>query len=118
VDELKKTNPVDYQMYMEIKDPVTRTQEFVEQMKKYGIDYIIPITDDEETEDMFAIQKKFSEKFPGVIPLSNPETHKDPKIMDELVRKGALMSNNFPVIGKGSDFLPKNYYHILRKWLS
>ena len=81
---------------MNIKEPIARAEDLIDDMKKHAIDYILPMSGNDEGTTIFDIHKKFPDKFPGVIPFLNPELHKEPNIMEDWIKKGAVSVKLYP----------------------
>ena len=97
IENFKNSDPVGYKLVTSIPEPMERAKQIINSMEQNNIDYVLLMKREKlENEDIFEIHAKFPEKFPGVIPFINPEIDKDPEIMEEWAKRGAVSVHLFP----------------------
>jgi predicted TIM-barrel fold metal-dependent hydrolase len=89
-ENYKKSDPEGFKKLIEIQEPVPRAELLIKQMKDFGIDMMLPMAFKFDVDGSFEVHRKFPDRFPGVIPFLEPESHPDPEIMEEWVKKGAV----------------------------
>lgn len=95
-ENFKKFPPKRYKILTELPEPVVRAEQLINDMKENGIDMILPMAFRFDEAGSFEIHKKFPKSFPGVIPFLDPDIHKDPEIMEDWVKNGAVSVKLYP----------------------
>lgn len=95
-ENFKKFQPERYKKFTEIAEPEKRAIQLMNNMKENDIEKIIPMAFVFDEEGSFEIHKKYPNKFPAVIPFLSPEHHKNPDILEEWKKKGAITVKLYP----------------------
>lgn len=95
-ENFKKSAPERHKKLIKLPEPVIRAEQLIANMKENGIDMILPMAFNYDEEGAFEIHKKFPEKFPGVVPFLEPNIHKNPEIMEDWVKRGAVSVKLYP----------------------
>jgi predicted TIM-barrel fold metal-dependent hydrolase len=95
-ENFKKSQPERYKKLAELQDPIPRAEQLIRDMKENEIDIILPMAFRFDEVGSFEVHEKFPDKFPGVIPFLEPDIHKDPEIIEDWVKKGAVSVKLYP----------------------
>ena len=95
-ENFKKFQPKRYKIMMDLKSPEERALQLIDNMKENGINVILPMAFVFDEEGSFEVHKKFPQYFPGVVPFLDPHHHKDPEILEQWVKRGAVSVKLYP----------------------
>ena len=99
-----ETNPERFKNFQKLLEPEEQALKLIENMKLNGIDQVLPMAFNFDTEGAFIAHQKFPESFPGVIPFLDPEHHDNPQIVAEWKKKGAVGVKFYPGQWKKTKF--------------
>ena len=99
-----ETNPERFKHFQNLLEPAEQALKLKENMKANGVDQILPMAFNFDTEGAFIAHKKYPESFPGIIPFLDPEHHPDPHIVEEWKKNGAVGVKFYPGQWKKTKF--------------
>ncbi|MHA2105172.1 MAG: amidohydrolase family protein [Candidatus Hodarchaeales archaeon] len=95
-ENFKNSQPERWKKLSELQEPIIRAEKLIRNMKENEIDFILPMAFGFDATGSFEVHEKFPDKFPGIIPFLEPDTHEDPEIIEDWVKKGACSIKLYP----------------------
>ena len=94
-ERFTKANPEQVKMFQNLPGPEERGKIMVEDMRKRGIDQILPMTFPTDEESGFIVHKLYPKEFPGSVPMLHPD-FTEPDVLDFWKEKGAVAVKFYP----------------------